>query len=306
MINHSIDLFFPPSFIHSKRAFEQSLNIISQNLPNIVIIHIPYFSNIYIRKVPKNPNEAVAGRRQGWRWNQSLQRFHEANNFQVPVRPRLLSFQVLDHTTYRTAHGQYFALRFIHRQQLNARKLSIMAAARYQDSTGTPTSSSGTSTPTLSASWNVPSSVSHAVTGLLRRFSSDPPGNHQKGTAIHSATYPLTSDSTSRSGVYTPPYRTSSPFQPPPLYPVILKGYRSGTSSSAQLLSRALAEEIRLLVPARLQLCEDWNLVYSLDQDGVSLGTLYKKCDDLRGLRNGFVLVVKDGDGGVCVLLLLY
>ena len=54
-----------------------------------------------------------------------------------------------------------------------------------------------------------------------------------------------------------------------------------------------------MLVPARLQLCEEWNLIYSLDQDGVSLGTLYKKCEDLRGLRNGFVLVVRDGDGGV-------
>jgi hypothetical protein len=100
-------------------------------------------------------------------------------------------------------------------------------------------------------------------------------------------------------GVYTPPYRTASPFQPPPLYPVSLKGYHPSTALSAQLLSRALAEEIRLLVPPRLQLCEEWNLVYSLEQNGVSLGTLYKKCEDLRGLRNGFVLVVKDGEGGV-------
>jgi hypothetical protein len=96
--------------------------------------------------------------------------------------------------------------------------------------------------------------------------------------------------------VYTPPYRNASPYRPPPLYPVTLKGYEP---TSTPLLSRALAEEIRLLVPPRLQLCEEWNLVYSLEQDGVSLGTLYKKCFDWRGLRNGFVLVVKDGDGGV-------
>jgi hypothetical protein len=96
-------------------------------------------------------------------------------------------------------------------------------------------------------------------------------------------------------GVYTP-HRTASPFQPPPLYPVSLKGNHPST---VPLLSRALAEEIRLLVPPRLQLCEEWNLVYSLEQNGVSLGTLYKKCDALRGLRNGFVLVVKDGGGGV-------
>lgn len=39
--------------------------------------------------------------------------------------------------------------------------------------------------------------------------------------------------------------------------------------------------------------------MYSLEQDGVSLGTLYNKCEDLRGFRNGFVLVVRDGEGGV-------
>jgi hypothetical protein len=103
-------------------------------------------------------------------------------------------------------------------------------------------------------------------------------------------------------GVYTPPYRTASPFQPPPLYPVSLKGSKPGTPESSYLLNRELAEEIRLLVPPRLQLVEEWNLVYSLEEDGVSLGTLYKKCDDLRGLRNGFVLIVKDGEGGVSLV----
>jgi len=81
---------------------------------------------------------------------------------------------------------------------------------------------------------------------------------------------------------------------------VTLKGYKDSTPETARLLSRALAEEIRLLVPPRLQLCEEWRLVYSLEEHGVSLGTLYKKCEDLRGLRNGFVLVVRDGEGGVC------
>lgn len=46
-------------------------------------------------------------------------------------------------------------------------------------------------------------------------------------------------------------------------------------------------------------MCEEWNLVYSLEENGVSLGTLYKKCDDLRGLRNGFCLIVRDSQGGV-------
>ena len=98
---------------------------------------------------------------------------------------------------------------------------------------------------------------------------------------------------------HTPPRRNLSPFQPPPLCPLILTGFRKNTPSSAQILTGAIAEEIRLLIPARLQLCEEWKLVYSLEQDGVSLATLYKNCEELRGKRIGFVLVVRDSGGGV-------
>lgn len=149
-------------------------------------------------------------------------------------------------------------------------------------------------------------SWSHAVTGLLRRFSSEAEQSDKTDSSMHSSqTFPSGKKNglgLSIDGTYTPPYRTASPFQPPPLYPLVLKGYHPDTPPSARLLSRALAEEIRLLVPPRLQLCEDWNLVYSLEQDGVSLATLYKNCEDLRGLRNGFVLVVKDSDGSVRAL----
>ena len=174
-----------------------------------------------------------------------------------------------------------------------------MTSRGFHDST--PTSSSGTSTPALSASWSVPTTFSHAVTGLLRRFSTDPPQLSKSHEADHSSTSPAGKSKSGggMDGVYTPPYRTASPFQPPPLYPVQLQGYKESTIASAQLLTRNLAEEIRLLVPPRLQLCEEWNLVYSLEEDGVSLGTLYKKCADLRGLRNGFVLIVRDGEDGV-------
>lgn len=172
----------------------------------------------------------------------------------------------------------------------------------------TPTSSSGTNTPNgggslLSSSWTFPQPLSHAVGGLLRRFSSDPPHHDQPVRAPFPPTFEGFGSSKGNEGidgVYTPPYRNASPFQPPPLYPVNLAGYTHSTPESARLLSKALAEEIRLLVPPRLQLCEEWRLVYCLEEDGVSLGTLYKKCDELRGLRNGFVLVVRDGDGGVC------
>ena len=56
------------------------------------------------------------------------------------------------------------------------------------------------------------------------------------------------------------------------------------------------------MVPARLSLVDEWNLVYSLEQDGASLATLYDKCDAYRGKRVGFVLVVKDCEGGVSLL----
>ena len=96
-------------------------------------------------------------------------------------------------------------------------------------------------------------------------------------------------------GVYTPPYRTASPFQPPPLTPLTLSG-----STDSTILSRAVAEEIRLLVPPRLQLAETWTLAYSLEQDGVSLGTLYNKCASPSLPRDSsFILVIQDGAGGV-------
>ncbi|KAI9654880.1 MAG: oxidation resistance protein 1 [Alyxoria varia] len=103
--------------------------------------------------------------------------------------------------------------------------------------------------------------------------------------------------------IYTPPQRSLSPFQPPPLTPLVLKGYNSSTPSSAQLLGRLLAEEIRLLVPPRLQLVSEWRLLFSLEQDGASLATLFKKCNEerevgLSGARGGFVVVVRDSAGG--------
>lgn len=101
------------------------------------------------------------------------------------------------------------------------------------------------------------------------------------------------------SDVYTPPKREASPFQPPPLTPLSLQGYREGTKEDAKLLSPQLAEEIRLLVPPRLQLCDVWKLAYSLERDGVSLSTLYARCEPYRGKRGGYVLVVRDRDGGV-------
>lgn len=41
-------------------------------------------------------------------------------------------------------------------------------------------------------------------------------------------------------------------------------------------MSKELAANIRLVLPPRLQLYDDWELIYSLDQHGISLGTLYR------------------------------
>jgi hypothetical protein len=83
------------------------------------------------------------------------------------------------------------------------------------------------------------------------------------------------------------------------LTPLQLTGHAAGTREDARVLSVALAEEIRLLVPARLQLEEDWRLVFSLERDGVSLKTLYQKCAAVPARRGGFVLVIRDAGGGV-------
>ena len=143
--------------------------------------------------------------------------------------------------------------------------------------------------------------VRYAVSGVLRRLSTDP---HASTPASSSPTSP---HHLPASRPRTPPYN------PPPLTPLSLHGLRSsgggdgGASSSraspSQILSRLVAEEIRLLVPPRLQLVDTWRLVFSLEQHGASLGTLYRRCADLAARRAGFVLVVQDSAGGVRSIL---
>ena len=125
--------------------------------------------------------------------------------------------------------------------------------------------------------------VSHVVSGLYRRLTEPVP----EPSIPRPPHGPL-----SNSEVFTPP-RSASPFQPPPLTPLTLK---SSPSTSHQVLTKPLAEEIRLLVPPRLQLLDTWQLAYSLDRDGSSLSTLYEKCKAYshRSQRSGYVLVVKD------------
>lgn len=150
-------------------------------------------------------------------------------------------------------------------------------------------------------------------TGLIRRFSTE---DSQLGTQIDNffmGPPQQSSNITSQSqgsqttpeddginGVFQPPIkRTISPFRPPPLDPLVLHGYDEGPVDTARLLTSGIAEEIRTMVPERLRITENWKIIYSLEQDGASLSTLYQKCRDFEGQRVGFVIVVKDRDGGV-------
>ncbi|KAJ5902685.1 hypothetical protein N7495_003213 [Penicillium taxi] len=158
-----------------------------------------------------------------------------------------------------------------------------------QGNTPTSSSRSGSHTPqqnppysqTTASFFSYP--VSHVVSGIYRRLTD---------TSI--ATMPSATPYLTSPEVYTP-HRTASPFQPPPLTPLNLT-IPKGDLLQQQLLTTALAEEIRLLVPPRLQLVENWRLAYSLDRDGASLSTLYDNCDEYshRSPRAGYVLVVRD------------
>ena len=145
--------------------------------------------------------------------------------------------------------------------------------------------------PTLASNPHNPNSaaylaypVKHVVSSLYRRMT-EPPDQPVAKLLDAPNTHP--------SGVYTPPRRTVSPFQPPPLTPLSLKSLHT---SASHLLSRSLAEEIRLLVPPRLQLVDSWRLAYSLEADGASLATLYACCEEIatRSQRAGYVIVVRD------------
>lgn len=174
-------------------------------------------------------------------------------------------------------------------------------------SLGTVTPPGGAPSP--SSSTFLSSSVSSLWGGLKRRFSSEPfPSTPPPPGLPHARTFQPDGGEKSSSngvdGVYTPPHllhphRTASPMRPPPLEPLQLVGFSEETSQGARLLTAPIAEEIRIMVPARLGIVDEWRLVYSLEEDGASLATLYEKCAAYQGRRVGFVLVVKDCEGGV-------
>jgi hypothetical protein len=83
----------------------------------------------------------------------------------------------------------------------------------------------------------------------------------------------------------------------PPLTPLNLVGYLPTTKN--RIMTRDLGEDIRNIIPARLQIQSEWQLVYSLEQHGASLHTLYRLMKPAREKydKNGYVIVIKDNQG---------
>ncbi|AMD21353.1 HER074Cp [Eremothecium sinecaudum] len=84
-----------------------------------------------------------------------------------------------------------------------------------------------------------------------------------------------------------------------PLPPIKLIGFKSSTRD--RLLNSELCEEVRTLLPRRIQLYTDWHLLYSLEQHGASLHSLYERVrfSDQGNSRVGYLLVIRDRKGGV-------
>ncbi|GAA5982248.1 hypothetical protein JCM10908_004800 [Rhodotorula pacifica] len=114
-----------------------------------------------------------------------------------------------------------------------------------------------------------------------------------KPTTRH--TFPASSSNANAPGTGTGT-RTNG-FDPTAQPPVRLVGIRPGV---VRVLEEEVAEGIRPSLPPRLRLSSKWTLLYSLDQHGISLHTLFANLE--RGLRErdgGFVLVVKSEKGEV-------
>ncbi|KAK6523947.1 oxidation resistance protein 1, variant 2 [Arthrobotrys megalospora] len=131
--------------------------------------------------------------------------------------------------------------------------------------------------------------LSNSVIRTLQRLSSEVTGEDEFNSYRRDGQNSDKNHLRSRSSASRAPPRQPSPYLPPALTSLIL-----ASSGSRLLLTKAIAEEIRLLIPARLQLHETWTLMYSLEEHGVSLSTLYQRLG-----KGAFVFVVKDTSDGI-------
>ncbi|KAF3203552.1 oxidation resistance protein 1, variant 2 [Orbilia oligospora] len=132
--------------------------------------------------------------------------------------------------------------------------------------------------------------LSSSVIRTLQRLSSEVTGEDEFNSHRRDVQNSDKNHSYPRSNAPRAPPRQPSPYLPPALSSLILMS----SSSNRSLLTEAIAEEIRLLIPARLQLHETWTLMYSLEEHGVSLSTLYQRLG-----KGAFVFVVKDTSDGI-------
>lgn len=61
------------------------------------------------------------------------------------------------------------------------------------------------------------------------------------------------------------------------------------------IVTHNIVEQLRIHLPAQQRLAKSWRLLYSLDQHGISLHTMYKKVFD----QGPLVMAVRDADDGV-------
>jgi len=77
--------------------------------------------------------------------------------------------------------------------------------------------------------------------------------------------------------------------------PVELLGRSPATTT---VLEHKLARELRAALPALHRLAKSWTLLYSLDQHGISLSTLYTRCATAPE-GGGTILALRDADGAL-------
>lgn len=91
---------------------------------------------------------------------------------------------------------------------------------------------------------------------------------------------------------------TSNLFEGSILTPLTLEGYKP--TSKHRLLDISLAEDLRQHLPPRLQISHDWTLLYSIEQNGISLNTLYNsmlpKTNTTESRKYGYLIVIRDQD----------
>lgn len=80
---------------------------------------------------------------------------------------------------------------------------------------------------------------------------------------------------------------------------VKLNGYLPTTKN--RLLTPEMCDEMRSLMPTRIQLYTEWQLLYSLEQHGASLHSLYDNLitESKTPIRVGYVIVIKDRKQGI-------